>query len=301
MPILQTPLERFANLPDYPFAPHLASLTANEQRVQMHYVDEGQGDDVVLCLHGEPSWSFLYRHIIRVLSPHTRVIAPDLIGFGKSDKFTELDDYSIAMHYQSLVQFIETLDLRNITLVCQDWGGILGLPIATQLSERFTRLVIMNTGLPDGTLPATEGLTQWLNFARQQGRELPVGMLFQLSTTPRHKLSQEVERAYDAPFPDATYKAGVAKFPLLIPLVAEAEGADLIRLGRERLSQWNKPTLVMFSDGDPVTRGGDRWFRKLIPTANNQPEITIQGAGHFLQEEAGEEIAEHILAFMRRS
>lgn len=301
MPVIQTPIERFDNLPDYSFGAHFCTVVANNQRVQMHYVDEGAGAETILCLHGEPSWSFLYRHLIKALSPQARVIAPDLIGFGKSDKFTEISEYSVQMHYDTLLQFIEALDLQAVTLVCQDWGGILGLPIAAAHPHRFKRLVIMNTGLPTGDIPMTEGFIRWRDFAQQQGRELPVGTLFQLSTTPRHKLSAAVESAYDAPFPDARYKAGVAAFPLLIPTEPDAEGAHLIRAGREALKSWQQPTLVMFSDGDPVTKGGDAWFRRLIPAAAQQPAIVIEGAGHFLQEEAGATIADHIQAFIERT
>jgi haloalkane dehalogenase len=300
MPIIRTPEERFLNLPDYAFAPHYLQVTANEQEVRMHYVDEGQGQ-TILCLHGEPSWSFLYRHIIHELTPHYRLIAPDLIGFGKSDKFTELDEYTIAMHYSTLVQFIEKLDLKNITLVCQDWGGILGLTIATHFPERFDRLVIMNTGLPTADAPAPEGLLAWLNFAKTTGREMMVGYLFQLSTVPAHKLSEAVVQGYDAPFPDAQYKAGVAKFPLLVPINPEQEGVPMFRAAKEALKEWHKPALVMFSDGDPVTKGGDKWFRKFVPGAHNQPEIVIEGAGHFLQEEQGQKIAQEIHAFMIRT
>jgi len=297
MAIIRTSDERFENLPGYPFAPHYVEV--NE--VRMHYVDEGAGAETILCLHGEPSWSYLYRHMIPILAGVGRVIAPDLIGFGKSDKYTELEDYSVQMHYDSLVGFVHALDLTNITLVCQDWGGILGLPIATSLPERFARLVIMNTGLPTGDLPMSEGFMQWRNFAERTGREMRVDKLFELSVvTPGH-LTPEIAAAYEAPFPSGDYKAGAAAFPLLIPLKEDDPGAALFRETREKLKSWTKPALVMFSDSDPVTGGGDRFFRKIIPTAKDQPEITIQGAGHFLQEEKGEEIAGHIADFMGRT
>jgi haloalkane dehalogenase len=301
MPLIRTPDDRFQNLPDYPFAPHYLNVTVNGQTARMHYVDEGQGDEIVLCLHGEPSWSFLYRHIIRVVSPQHRVLAPDLIGFGKSDKFTEISDYSIQMHYDALTQWVEALDLWNITLVCQDWGGMLGLPLATELHERFARLVIMNTGLPTGDEPLTDGFLAWKHFAVSVGRDMRVDKLFQLSTVPQNKLTDAVANAYEAPFPTSEYKAGVASFPPLVPAEPQQAGADIIRAGRERLKNWEKPALVMFSDSDPVTRGGDKWFRALIPTAKEQPEIVITGAGHFLQEEAGETIGAEILAFLDRS
>ncbi|MBZ0287847.1 MAG: haloalkane dehalogenase [Anaerolineae bacterium] len=294
MPLLRTPDERFANLPGWPFSPHYVDING----ARVHYVDEGQGD-VILCLHGEPSWSYLYRKMLPGLSPQYRAVAFDWIGFGRSDKYTELGDYSFQMHRDTLVAFIEKLDLHGITLVCQDWGGIIGLSVATELAERFARLVIMNTGLPTGDRPMGEGFMQWRAFAERTGRDLEPGKLIGISSV--HTPPDAVLAAYDAPFPDASYRAGVAAFPMLIPLNLDDPGAADMRRTREALSQWDKPALVMFSDSDPVTGGADRFFRKLIPSAKEQPVITIQGAGHFLQEEKGEAIAAHILDFLART
>lgn len=294
MDFLRTPDEHFANLPDFPYEPHYLDLMGG----RMHYLDVGAGE-TILCLHGEPSWSFLYRHIIAGLQDNYRLVAPDMFGFGRSDKPTKIEDHTYTFHYDALVGFIEALDLQNITLVCQDWGGILGLPIAANHSERFARLVIMNTGLPDGHINMGEGFMQWRNFAERVGRDLISGTLIRRSS--HQPISDEVVAAYDAPFPDASYRAGVAAMPLIVPINTEQEGAAVIHAAKETLKSWQKPALVMFSDKDPVTASGDRFFRKLIPTASEQPEITINDAGHFLQEEKGAEIAQHIHEFMQRT
>ena len=291
--ILRTPDDRFLNLPEFPYAPHYVEVEGK----RMHYIDEGRGEPV-LCLHGEPSWSYLYRKMIPLLSEKTRVIAPDLIGFGRSDKLPEKSDYSFGMHARALVAFIENLDLKNITLVCQDWGGLLGLPIATEHSGRFARLAIMNTGLPTGDIPATPAFMAWRTLAEKQ-TDMDIGRVLQSATVTT--LSPEVVAAYDAPFPDASYKAGAHAFPLLVPIAPDNPASERMRKAMESLKNWTKPALVMFSDGDPVTRGGDKFFRSLIPSAKDEPEIIIRDAGHFLQEDKGEEIAEHIRRFIDRS
>ncbi len=293
MAVLRTPEERFKDLPGYPFAPHYLDLDG----VRVHYLDEGEGE-VVLCLHGEPSWSYLYRKMIPILAERYRVLALDFIGFGKSDKYSEREGYTYEMHKSTLVRFIEELGLEGITAVVQDWGGLIGLRVATLMPERFARLVIMNTGLPvaGGNIP--EALKQWRKFTAESPT-FEIGRIVQSATVS--ELPPEVVAAYDAPFPDDSFKVGARMWPLLIPVKPEDPADPEMRAAREILAKWDKPVLVMFSDGDPITAGGDVFFRKLIPTAAEQPEIVINGAGHFLQEDKGEEIARHIAAFVDRT
>lgn len=295
MPVVRTPEERFDNLPDFPFEPHHVEIN----RLRVHYVDEGKGE-TILCLHGEPTWSFLYRKMILMLSAKHRVIAMDFIGFGRSDKFTEREAYSFQMHRDTLAGFIDALALDQITLVVHDWGGLIGLTVAGELPERFARLVIMNTGLPTGDEQASEAFLRWREFA-ESTLDLPIGLVIYMGMAHGDRLAPEVIAAYEAPFPDASYKAGAAVWPLLVPIHPNDPGAAEMRRAREVFSKWSKPVLVMFSDSDPITRGADRFFRTLIPTAKDQPEIVFRDAGHFLQEEKGDEIAQHTLDFIART
>ena len=296
MTILRTPDDRFNNLPGYDFAPHYVDIGDT----RMHYVDEGGGDETVLCLHGEPTWSYLYRRLITPLAARYRVVAPDMVGFGRSDKYAALDDYSFQMHYDKLVGLIEALDLRRITLVCQDWGGSLGLTIAANHGERFARLVVLNTFLPTGEEKISDAFMQWRAFSQKVGKRMQVGRLV-AQTIANYELPAEIIAAYDAPFPDDSYKAGAAVFPSLVPISPEMPGAKEMKAARERLSKWRKPVQIMFSDGDPILGGAASFFRRLFPTATEQPEISIRGAGHFLQEEKGAEIAAEVIAFIERT
>lgn len=290
--ILRTPDDRFSGLPGFDYEPKYIEIDG----WRMHRVDVGSGDPI-LCLHGEPSWSYLYRKMIPLLSERNRVIAPDLFGFGRSDKPKERSAYTFEMHLNSVKSFIEALDLSRITLVCQDWGGLLGLTAAAQMPERFARIVAMNTGLPTGEEKTPPAFLAWRQFAATV-EDMEIGRLIQAATTT--DLDDAVIAAYDAPFPDGTYKAGAHQFPLLVPISTDDPGSAPMRQAREVYKSWTKPFLTLFSDQDPITAGADRWFRRLVPTASQEPEITIQGGGHFLQEDRGEEIARHIQEFIDR-
>ena len=293
MKVLRTPDERFADLPGFAFKPHYVEV---QNQLRMHYIDEGQGDPI-LCLHGEPSWCYLYRKMVPPLAKHGRVIAVDLIGFGRSDKPVGRESYTYALHHDALASLIKQLDLKRITLVCQDWGGLLGLPLATEMPDRFARLVVMNTGLPISGKPLSPAFMAWKAFATRSD-DMPVGQVFQNATVS--DLTPEVVAAYDAPYPDKTYKGGALQFPNLVPVSEDAEALPHMRKAAEALKSWKKPALVMFSDKDPVTAGGEKFFQAIIPTASQEPEITIRDAGHFLQEDKGEEIAGHIIEFLKR-
>lgn len=295
MGVVRTPDERFRDLPGFPYAPHYVEVNG----LRVHYVDEGRGE-VILCLHGEPTWAYLYRKMIPILSARHRVVAMDFVGFGRSDKLTERDEYSFQMHIDTLSGFIDALGLEDITAVVQDWGGLIGLRLASERPERFARLVIMNTGLPSGGGRENEALRRWQQFVANTP-DLPVGQVVRGGMAHGNDVPDAVIAAYEAPFPDASYKAGAAVWPLLIPTHPDHPGAAEMRRAREVFSTWRKPVLVMFSDGDPITRGGDAYFRDLIPTAKDQPEIVIRDAAHFLQEDKGEEIAGHILDFVART
>jgi haloalkane dehalogenase len=289
--VYRTPDERFTDLPDFPFAPHYLEL----EGLRMHYLDEGQGEPILL-LHGEPTWSFLYRRMIPRLRARFRCVAPDYIGFGRSDKWTDIGAYSIARHFEFLERFVAALDLRRMTVVVQDWGGPLGLFYAIRHQERMARLVILNTGLLSGDLETlTPGLQSWREYVSRTA-DLPIGLILKRSIAARYELAPEVVAAYDAPFPNPQSKAGTRAFPALIPTTPDAPWAAEMRETRTALAQWDKPALVCFSDSDPVfpPRVGEALAR-LIPGAGF---ALVPGAGHFLQEEKGPEIAEEILRFV---
>ncbi len=295
MKALRTPDQRFADLPGYPFAPHYAEVDGG---IRIHYADEGPRDgDPVLMLHGEPSWSYLYRKMIPIITAAgLRAIAPDLVGFGRSDKPSERADYTYQRHVDWMHGLLRALDLRRATFVGQDWGGLIGLRLVAEDSDRFDRVVVANTGLPTGDQKMSEAFHAWRKFS-QETPEFPVGRI--VSGGCATKLPDEVIAAYDAPFPDDSYKAGARQFPMLVPATPDDPAAPANRKAWESLSRWDKPFLTAFSDSDPITRGADENMRERIPGSKGQKHTTIKGGGHFLQEDKGEELAEIIVRFAR--
>lgn len=293
MTALRTPDDRFADLPDFPFAPHY--LTVGDG-LRMAYLDEGPRDaPIVLLLHGEPSWSFLYRKMIPPLvAGGRRVVAPDLIGFGRSDKPRERSAYSFASHMAWLHDFVNQLDLRGVTLFCQDWGGLLGLRWVAEASERVARVVASNTGLPTGDQKMPDAFFAWQRFS-QEMPELPIGGIVARGCV--RPVDARVVAAYDAPFPDETYKAGARQFPLLVPSSPDDPAAPANRAAWDKLRAFDKPFLTLFADKDPITRGGEMLLQAMIPGCAGQPHRKIENAGHFVQEDAGPELAAAILAW----
>jgi haloalkane dehalogenase len=295
---LTTPEHYFEQITDFCYAPHFLQVDDCEGgSLKLHYIDEGPKDaNVVLMLHGEPSWAYLYRKMIDpVLAEGYRVIAPDLIGFGKSDKPTERSDYTYQRHLDWIRQVVIQLNLKNITLVCQDWGGLLGLRLVAEHVELFARVLAANTMLPTGDHAASEAFLNWQTFSQQVDVFPVAGIIKGATVTP---LSSEVLAAYNAPFPDETYKAGVRQFPLLVPITPDNPASEANRLAWKTLQQFNKPFITAFSDSDPVTAGGDKIMQKLIPGCQGQAHTTIEKGGHFLQEDQGKRLAEVLLTFM---
>lgn len=301
MKVLRTPDDRFAGIADYPFAPHYAEVTDKDTgtTLRIHYIDEGPRDAApVLLMHGEPSWSYLYRKFVPPLvAAGHRVVAPDLIGFGKSDKPASRADYTYERHVQWMSDWLLDLDLKNITLFCQDWGGLIGLRLVAAFPDRFARLVIGNTGLPIGT-GWSEGFKAWLDFS-QRVPEFPVGVIVNGGTT--RDLTPAEIAAYDAPFPDESYKEGARQFPTLVPITPEHASVAENKAAWEVLGRFDKPVLTCFSDKDAVTAGGEKVIIERIPGAKGQPHTIIKGGGHFLQEDAPEELAALINSFIKGS
>jgi haloalkane dehalogenase len=290
--VYRTPDERFRDLPGFPFEPHYVE----QEGLRMHYVDEGSGDPVLL-LHGEPTWSFLYRKVIPALVPAARILAPDYFGFGRSDKPVERDWYTYDSHFASIERFVEELDLHDLTAVVHDWGGPIGLRLAVERPERVQRLVITQTGVFAGRPPSDE----WLRFrdmVRRVGTGFQAGLLVRLASVT--ELSDDVVAAYDAPYPVRESKTGALMFPELVPTERNHPSAPKMLEVREALRSWDRPTLIVFSDSDPIfsPRVGER-FAELIPGAEDAETLT--GAGHFLQEDKGEELGERIARWLQTS
>lgn len=298
IPYLRTPDSRFAGLPGYDFEPNYAQVRGN---LRIHYVDAGPPDaDVIVLLHGEPTWSYLYRDMIPPLAEAGyRVIAPDLIGFGRSDKPRERSAHTYARHVEWLSELLlAQLDLKQITLFAQDWGGLIGLRLVADHPDRFARVAIANTGLPTGDESLGRAFMAWLE-ASQGMPEFNSGAIVQQGTLSR--LSDETVAAYNAPFPDTAFQAGPRVMPLLVPVRPDQAGAEENRRAWVRLGNYERPFLTLFSDQDPITRGWNTRFIDAVPGARNQDHVTIQGAGHFLQEDASAELVSRLVAFMRAS
>jgi len=293
MHCLRTPDARFVDLPGYDFTPKYLEVDG----LRMHYVDEGPKDGaVVLLLHGEPSWSYLYRHMIPPLrDAGFRTIAPDLIGFGKSDKPTQKSDYSYSGHVAWMTAFVESLDLSEVTLFCQDWGSLIGLRVAAENERRFRRIALGNGGMPTGDQEMPLAFKAWQSFARFSPW-FPIGKLIQKATVT--DLPDNVVRAYDAPFPSAKYKAGARAFPMLVPTTPLDPASEANRTAWEVFKRWDKPFLTTFSNRDPITRGGEKVWQDTVPGARNCAHVKIRNAGHFLQEDKGPELAEALIRFI---
>ncbi len=299
MQALRTPDDRFTNLAGYGFAPHYAEVADGEgATLRVHYVREGDPDaSLVLLMHGEPSWSYLYRTMIPVLTAAgLQVVAPDLVGFGRSDKPSERSDYTFARHVEWMRELLfDRLDLREVTLVGQDWGGLIGLRLVGEHPDRFARVVAANTFLPTGDTDPGEAFFAWQRFS-QEVEVFPTGGIVKGGCVT--DISDEVRAAYDVPFPDESYKAGARQFPMLVPSRPDDPAHDANVAAWVGLEAFDRPFLCAFSDSDPITRGADRNLKERIAGAQGRPHTTIIGAGHFLQEDKGEELAKVVVDFV---
>ncbi|MGJ6125532.1 haloalkane dehalogenase [Mycolicibacterium sp. Y3] len=301
MEILRTPDERFANLPGYNFEPHYVEVSsADGTPIRVHYIDEGAPDaPVVLLLHGEPSWSYLYRHMVPVLvSAGLRAVAIDLVGFGRSDKPAHRTDYTYQAHVDWVRDAIAAIGLADITLVCQDWGGLIGLRLVGEHRELFSRVVAANTFLPTGDRPPGKAFLAWQQFS-QQTPVFDAGAIVNGGCTT--SLPDDVIAAYNAPFPDETFKEGARQFPTLVPTSPDDPATPANRAAWESLGRFEKPFLCAFSDSDPITQGGDRVLAAHIPGAKHHEPVTIADGGHFLQEDKGAELAAVVVSFIQRT
>ena len=296
MKIIRTPESRFENLPDYPFKPHYINVADD---LRLHYLEEGPPNaPTILLLHGEPSWSFLYRKMIPILVDNGfHIIAPDLIGFGKSDKPTAPSDYTYQRHVHWIKQCIKQLDLHNIILFCQDWGGLLGLRIATEMKDRFSMIIASNTALPIGKIPLPQSFLTWRTFS-QESPHFNIGKVIDKGTVV--PLSKDVIAAYNAPFPTEEYKAGARIFPSLVPTKFDDHESAKNRNAWTILSSWKKPFLTLFGTEDHIMKGAEKIFQQIIPGTKGQPHALLH-AVHFIQEEIGKELAQRLVEFYHQN
>lgn len=296
--VLRTPEDCFARLPDFPYTPRYTELQADGGTpLRVACIDEGPRDaSVVLLMHGEPTWSFLYRKMIPpLLAAGLRVVAPDLVGFGRSDKPAAASDYSYARHVQWMNQWLRQMDLQHITMFCQDWGSLIGLRMVTAMPERFDRVAIGNGGLPTGTEPVPRAFHMWRAFARWSPW-FPVGRI--VSAGCAQALRADEVAAYDAPFPSRALRQAARVFPTLVPIRPDDPERAANEAAWKALERWDKPFLTLFSTRDPITRGGFRIFQQRVPGAQGQPHQPIRGAGHFLQEDQGPALAQALIGFI---
>jgi len=301
MKALRTPDERFKNLKGFPFEPIYAEVPDGEGgRLRIHYIDEGpRTADPVLLMHGEPSWSYLYRKMIPILmEAGNRVVAPDLVGFGRSDKPAQRSDYTFQRHVDWMQAWLDQVDLKRITFVGQDWGGVIGLRLVANQPECFARVVVANTGLPTGDGPMSEAFLNWRKFSIEVP-DFNVGRIISMGS--KTSLPAEVIEAYNAPFPDDTFKEGARIFPSLVPITPDDPASRANREAWKVLLQFDKPFLTAFSDGDPITGGGHRIFQEKVSGAKGQPHTIIKGGAHFLQEDCGEDFARVIADFIKQT
>ena len=301
MELLRTPDEAFADVPGWDHEPTYVDVSTldDDATPRVAVVDVGPRDaPPVLMLHGEPTWGFLYRHVVdRVVEAGLRAVVPDLVGFGRSDKPAEVADHTYARHVDWQRQVVEALDLTDVTLLCQDWGGLIGLRVLADQPDRFARVVAANTGLADGSRRMPDVWWSFHDFV-ERTPDLPVGSLVQGGA--KTELADEVVAAYDAPFPDASYKAGARAMPGLIPQSEDDPAVPDQRRAWQVLQSWDKPFVCAFSDSDPITARGDRPFHKLVPGTQGEPHRTITAAGHFLQEDNPADLAQVVVDAVRR-
>lgn len=293
MDVLRTPDARFADLPGYPFAPRYTDIPTGNGAgtLRVHHVDEGPAGagETILLMHGEPSWSFLYRHMIPVLTDAGhRCLAPDLVGFGRSDKPAARTDYTYQRHVDWMTAWIAANHLDGLTLVCQDWGGLIGLRLVAAMPEHFRRVIAANTFLPTGDRSPGDAFLAWQTFS-QDVPQFPTGRIINGGCVT--DLADDVMAGYDAPFPDESFKEGARQFPLLVPTTPDDPAAAANRTAWDALRRFDRPFLCAFSDSDPIMAGADAPFRAEVPGAAGQPHTTIVGGGHFLQEDRGPELA----------